>query len=139
LESSAEKRLAVAVLAFVVAGSLAAFEFAKPVIAAVAPPASAPLDDNSVAALLTLDRAMETLAARITRRCECDGSLKTQRSAGGQRLAGYGAVLWPVWQSVRGNPSGRSSGCIAAAEKNGAWSGSGVIISPDGYSSPTIT
>ena len=31
--------------------------------AAAPAPAAAPLDDNSVAALLTLDRAMETLAS----------------------------------------------------------------------------
>jgi serine protease Do len=47
--------------------SLAAYEFDNPVRAATTPTAAAaPLDDNSVSALLSLDRAMEALAARVT-------------------------------------------------------------------------
>ena len=52
--------------------SLAAYKFANPVRAAMASPdpvsatAKAPLDDNSVSALLSLDQAMEALAARVT-------------------------------------------------------------------------
>jgi hypothetical protein len=58
--------LVVALVAVVVIGSVATFNFTKSANAAVAAPAAAPLDDNSVGALLTLDRAMETLAARVT-------------------------------------------------------------------------
>src|SRR5271165_2285726 len=60
------RRLLVAAVAILTVAGLATHEFAKPVRAAVAAPAAAPLDDNSVGALLTLDRAMETLAARVT-------------------------------------------------------------------------
>jgi hypothetical protein len=60
------RRLLVAVVAIMTVASLATYEFAKSARAASAAPAAAPLDDNSVAALLTLDRAMETLAARVT-------------------------------------------------------------------------
>src|ERR1700687_4339521 len=60
------RRLVVALIAVVAAGSVATLNFAKSATAAVAAPAAAALDDNSVAALLTLDRAMETLAARVT-------------------------------------------------------------------------
>ena len=62
-------RLAIApVLAFGMAASLAAYHTAKPVVAkaAVAAPSTAPLDDDSVSALLAMDKAMETLAARVT-------------------------------------------------------------------------
>src|SRR5262250_1718420 len=61
-------RLAIApVLALGMAASLTAYHTAKPVVAkAAAAPSSAPLDDNSVSALLALDQAMETLAARVT-------------------------------------------------------------------------
>ena len=61
-------RLAIApVLALGMAASLTAYHTAKPVVAkAAAAPSSAPLDDNSVSALLALDKAMETLAARVT-------------------------------------------------------------------------
>jgi serine protease Do len=66
-KAAATRRLTVALLAIVAVGSVATFNFAKSAKAAAAPaPAAAPLDDNSVAALLTLDRAMETLAARVT-------------------------------------------------------------------------
>src|SRR5208282_1674031 len=40
--------------------------FTKSAAAPAPAPAAAALDDNSVGALLTLDRAMETLAARVT-------------------------------------------------------------------------
>src|SRR5258706_5448021 len=60
------RRVAVALIAVAAVGSVATFNFAKSATAAVAAPAAAALDDNSVGALLTLDRAMETLAARVT-------------------------------------------------------------------------
>src|SRR5947209_9513419 len=64
------RRVAVPVIAMAMAASLATYEFAKPARAAVSAPAmapaAAPLDDNSVSALLSLDQAMETLAARVT-------------------------------------------------------------------------
>src|SRR5258708_28660275 len=60
------RRGAVALIAIAAVGSVATFNFAKSATAAVAAPAAAALDDNSVGALLTLDRAMETLAARVT-------------------------------------------------------------------------
>src|SRR5271169_933865 len=60
--------LLVAVVAMLTVASLATYEFAsaKPARASGAAPAAAPLDDNSVGALLSLDHAMETLAARVT-------------------------------------------------------------------------
>jgi serine protease Do len=60
------RRLLAAVVAAVTIASLAGYEFAHAAKAAAIAPAAAPLDDNSVAAILTLDRAMETLAARVT-------------------------------------------------------------------------
>ena len=62
------RRLLVPVIAIGATISLATYEFAKPASAsAPAPaPAAAALDDNSVSALLALDHAMETLAARVT-------------------------------------------------------------------------
>src|SRR5580704_5336422 len=62
------RRLLVGGLAIAVVGAVATFNFAKSATAAAAAPApaAAALDDNSVGALLTLDHAMETLAARVT-------------------------------------------------------------------------
>jgi serine protease Do len=62
-------RLAIApVLALGMAASLTAYHTAQPVVAkaAAAAPSATPIDDNSVSALLALDQAMETLAARVT-------------------------------------------------------------------------
>src|SRR5689334_1171765 len=65
------RRLLVPVAAAAMVLSLSAYEFEKPVnaasAAAAAPATAAPaLDDNSVSALLSLDHAMEALAARVT-------------------------------------------------------------------------
>jgi serine protease Do len=62
-------RFAIApVLAIGMVASLAAYHTAKPVVAkaAAAAPSAAPIDDNSISALLALDQAMEKLAARVT-------------------------------------------------------------------------
>jgi serine protease Do len=61
-------RMIAPVLAIGMVGSLAAYQASKPVVAkaAATEPTAAPLDDNSVNALLALDHAMETLASRVT-------------------------------------------------------------------------
>lgn len=66
LNQTFRRRFVIPVLAGAMAVSLGAYEFAKPAGAAVPAVAPAPLDDNSVSALLALDHAMETLAARVT-------------------------------------------------------------------------
>src|SRR5260221_12349442 len=60
------RRVAVALIAVAAVGAVATVNFSKSATAAVPAPAAAALDDNSVRTLLTLDRAMETLAARVT-------------------------------------------------------------------------
>jgi len=68
LKQKFSKHMPAAVLGGALALSLAVYEFARPVRAASPEPApaAAPLDDNSVAALLALDQAMEHLAAHVT-------------------------------------------------------------------------
>jgi serine protease Do len=67
LRRKATTRLLVPVVAVGATLSLATYEFAKPASAAPEPAAAAaPLDDNSVSALLALDHAMEAVAARVT-------------------------------------------------------------------------
>src|ERR1700730_378529 len=65
-KSEVSKRLAVALIAVMTVGAAATLTFTKSATAAGPAPAAAALDDNSVGALLTLDRAMEALAARVT-------------------------------------------------------------------------
>ena len=62
------RRLAVPMLALALIASFATYECVKPTgaRAAAAAPSAAPLDIDSVSPLLSLDKAMETLAARVT-------------------------------------------------------------------------
>jgi len=70
LKTKMKKKVILPSLAVLMALSLSAYEIAKPVnsaMAAPAPAAAAPaLDDNSIEPLLALDRAMESVAARVT-------------------------------------------------------------------------
>src|SRR5580698_2910996 len=64
LKSPFARRMVVPVLAAGVLVGAGAWEFARPASAAIAAPAPAPPDENN--ALLALDQAMESLAARVT-------------------------------------------------------------------------
>src|SRR6202163_1885086 len=134
------RHLAVALIAVVAVGSVATFNFAKSATAAVAAPAAAALDDNSVAALLTLDRAMETLAARVT---PAVVNVTVASKANAQQ-GGAGVEGMPDMQQFfgPGNPFGRQFGREFGRQFNFQSQpqnrmehglGSGVIISPDGY------
>src|ERR1700675_3173451 len=130
------RHLAVALIAVVAVGSIATFNFAKSATAAVAAPAAAALDDNSVGALLTLDRAMETLAARVTPAVvNVTVASKANAQQGGADMEGM-----PDMQQFfgPGNPFGRQFGRqfnFPSQPQNRMEHGlgSGVIISPDGY------
>jgi serine protease Do len=127
------RRLVAPTLAIVMAGSLAAYQAAKPVDAraAVAAPTATPLDDNSVGALLSLDHAMETLAARVTPaivNVTVTSRSKPEMAAEGQE-PGNGD---DDGQQI--NPFGQFFGHGMRPQpeiEHGL--GSGVIISPDGY------
>src|SRR5580700_5949515 len=64
------RRLIIPILTIAMVGSLVAYDVVKAMpakaAAAMAAPTTTPLDDNNVGALLSLDQAMETLAARVT-------------------------------------------------------------------------
>jgi serine protease Do len=128
------RRLAVALIAVVAVGSVATFNFTKSAKAAEAAPAAAPLDDNSIGALLTLDRAMETLAARVTPAVV--NVTVVSKSSAQQR----GPEGMPDMQQFfgPGSPFGHQFGRqfnVPSQPQNPVEHGlgSGVIISPDGY------
>jgi serine protease Do len=124
------KRLVVALLAVVAIGSVAAFNFTKAATAATAAPAAAPLDDNSVGALLTLDRAMETLAARVTPAVVnvTVASKPDAKQGGPEGMPDMQQFFGP------GNPFGRQFNMPSPPQNRMEHGlGSGVIISPDGY------
>jgi serine protease Do len=134
------RRFLIGLAAVAMVFSLAAYEFANPVRAAAPAAAAAPLDDNSVSALLSLDHAMEALAARVTPAIvnvtvvskkfgdvsnlfERGDSDNNSDSNGLQQFFGpFGFQFGPQFgQHMR--PESRIEHGL----------GSGVIISPDGY------
>jgi serine protease Do len=130
-------RLLAAVVAVVTVASLTTYEFAKPARAAVAAPAAAPLDENSVAALLTLDRAMETLAARVTPAVVnvTVTSKPSAQQAGGESSEDMQQFFGPFGGNpFGGTPFGRQFNMpMNPRQRVEHGLGSGVIISPDGY------
>jgi len=128
------RRLSMPVLALALAASLTTYEFARPTAArAASSPAApaAPLDTDSVSALLALDRAMETLAARVTPAVvNVTVTSRTKPDAAGQELP-------PEMRRFFGqsDPFGGSQffGPRMRQPQIEHGLGSGVVISPDGY------
>ena len=118
-------RLAASLVAIAGLALLVTYETAKPTNAraAVAAPAAAPLDDNSVSTLLSLDQAMETLAARVTPAIvNVAVTSHSKETAQPQLPDDLQQFFGPGF-----GPHGRQQPQI----EHGI--GSGVIISPDGY------
>ena len=108
--------------------SVASYEFAKPASAAVAvpAPAAAPLDGSSVEALLSLDQAMEALAARVTPAIvnvtvTSKTNAKLSSNEDSQDMQQFGPFGGQFGMPMQPQPR----------IEHGL--GSGVIISPDGY------
>ncbi|MFZ0761443.1 MAG: Do family serine endopeptidase [Candidatus Sulfotelmatobacter sp.] len=130
------RRFLVAAVAVVIVASLATYEFAKPARAAVAAPAAGPLDDSSVAALLSLDHAMETLAARVTPAVvNVTVTSKTTAQQGGDDSQNMQQFFAPFGGNpFGGTPFGRQFSMPRTPQQQVEHGlGSGVIISPDGY------
>src|SRR3954468_6708828 len=117
----------VSALAIATVGSLVVYESARPVVAraAATSPTPSPLDDNSVSALLSMDRAMETLAARVTPaivNVAVTSKAKADDSQG-QIPDNMQQFFGPFGFGRRSRPQPEVEHGI----------GSGVIVSPDGY------
>src|SRR6202046_2994488 len=126
------RRLLASALALALA-SFATFEWEKPAgaMAALATPAAGPLSDDSVGALLAVDRAMETLASRVTPPVvDVAVPARNKPDADGQQLP-------PDMQRFFGqsNPFGPGFGQRMMPQRPEVEHGigSGVVISPDGY------
>ncbi len=130
-QSATRSVLAIALSIAMVSG-VVGYELMRPTDARAAAPVSsvAPLDDNSVGALLSLDHAMETLASRVTPavvNVTVTSKMKPNQAAAqgmsdddmqnffGQFFGGRGMQIQPRRPQI----------------EHGL--GSGVIISPDGY------
>ncbi|MFZ0992514.1 MAG: Do family serine endopeptidase [Candidatus Sulfotelmatobacter sp.] len=129
------RRLLVAAVAILTVGSLATFEFAsaKSARAAAAAPAAAPLDESSVAPILSLDHAMETLAARVTPAVV--NVTVTSKASPQQSGDDSSQDMQQFFAPFGGNPFGHQFqfNIPNARPRVEHGLGSGVIISPDGY------
>jgi serine protease Do len=135
-KSALTRRIVTPVVAFALMGSFATYEFAKPepARAATIAPSAAPLDDNSVSALLSYDKAMETLASRVTPavvNVTVTSKTKFNLSQEGQSEEGQsedGQDFGP-FERFFGQPMHP----MQPQNRVVHGLGSGVIISPDGY------
>jgi serine protease Do len=123
------RRLIAPVIAITLALSFTTYEFIKPAYAKgpVASPTATPLDDNSIGALLALDQAMETLAARVTPavvNVAVTSHSKSEMADGETPDMPEGVP--PMFAPFFNHPMRPQSQI-----EHGI--GSGVLISPDGY------
>jgi serine protease Do len=127
------RRLAVPMLALALVASFVTYECVKPTAAraAVAAPSAAPLDVDSVSSLLALDKAMETLAARVTPAVvNVTVTSKAKAEASGQIPDDMQQFF-----GGQGSPFGQFFGPHMRQRQPQIehGMGSGVVISPDGY------
>ena len=121
-------RVLVPVVAAAMAVAAGTYEFARPANAAVSAPApaAAPIDNNSVGALLSLDQAMEALAARVTPAIvnvtvTSKTNAKMSDNEDSPDMQQFGPFGGQFGMPMRPQPR----------IEHGL--GSGVIVSPDGY------
>jgi serine protease Do len=141
-QAALTRRFLVGLAAVAIVMSFAAYELDNPVKAATPAAAAAPLDDNSVSALLSLDRAMEALAARVTpaivnvtvtsKRSVAANTTDSGDNEGSDDSNGlqqFFKQFGPQFKQF-GPQFGQHMGPQSNIEHG---LGSGVIISPDGY------
>jgi serine protease Do len=132
------RRLIAPALALALATSFTTYELAKPTAARAAAetptPAAAPLNADSVSALLALDQAMENLAAHVTpavvnvtvtSRSKPDMTGQQQLPEGMQQFFGQGSPFGGFGQFFGTH--------MQQPPQIEHGQGSGVVISPDGY------
>jgi serine protease Do len=117
-------------IALALALSAGTYELVRPTLvrAAAMTPAPAPLDDNSVSALLSLDNAMETLAARVTPAIV--NVAVTSHAKEEQAQGDAPEDMQQFFGQFFGQPTPRHMQPQPQIEHG---IGSGVLISPDGY------
>jgi serine protease Do len=129
-------RAAVAALAIALTASFVTYESIRPLHAAAGTTSNAaPLDSNKIQPLLSLDEAMETVAARVTPaivNVAVTARVKPQQIMQGGNDNGDddGGLQQFFGMPFGGNPFGRR---MPQQPQVAHGIGSGVIISPDGY------
>jgi serine protease Do len=126
------RHLIVPILTIATVGSFVTYDFVKAMpakAAAMASPTTTPLDDNNIGALLSLDQAMETLAARVTPAI-VNVTVTSRARATAENNLPEGFEDSPFGQFF-GRQFGQQMLPQQPRVEHGL--GSGVIISPDGY------
>jgi serine protease Do len=100
--------------------------------------AAAPLDDNSVSSLVSLDNAVEAVAARVTPAVvnvsvTSRGSAEEADDEAGPDSGMSPQDLPPEFRRFFGGPQGRGGQGMNSPSQIEHGIGSGIIISPDGY------
>jgi serine protease Do len=131
MKEKASKRLVVSVLAIATAASFGTYEMVKPqdARAAVAAPAAAALDPDSVSALTALDHAMETVAARVT---PAIVNVAVTSKVKASQLSGDDGDAEQFFQHFFGQ-DGPQMQQMQPRPQIEHGIGSGILISPDGY------
>src|ERR1700682_5878298 len=131
------RHLIIPILTIAMVGSFVTYDFVKAVpakAAAMASPTTTPLDDNNVGALLSLDQAMETLAARVTPaivNVTVTSRAKTNVAEGDLPNGLQDSPFGQFFGQQFGQQFGHQMRPQQPRVEHGL--GSGVIISPDGY------
>jgi len=124
-------------MALALVASIATYEGVRPTVARAAAATSntAPLDDNSVGALLNLDHAMETLAARVTPAIVHVAVTSRAKAdeASGEAPEDMQKFFGQFFGPGMGQGHGRNFRMVPQQQQIEHGVGSGVIISPDGY------
>jgi serine protease Do len=131
------RQLIIPILTIAMVGSVVTYDFVKAMpakAAAMAAPTTTPLDDNNVGALLSLDQAMETLAARVTPaivNVTVTSRAKTNMAEGEMPEGMQDSPFGQFFGRQFGQQFGHQMRPQQPRVEHGL--GSGVIISPDGY------
>src|SRR6516225_7107561 len=136
---STKRRIGAAVLALAMIAGLGAYHFIQPTgVRAAANSNTAPLDDSKIEALLSLDKAMETVAARVTPAivnvavtAKVDQKKMMQQQGMPEGLPDDMQQFFERQFGFGGN-GGRCQ-MMPPQPQFQHGIGSGVIISPDGY------
>ena len=131
---STKRRIGAAILALAMITGLGAYHFLQPTSArAAATSNTAPLDDNKIEALLSLDKAMETVAARVTPAIVNVAVTAKVDQKKVMMQQGMPEGLPDDMQQFFQRQFGGRGQTVPQQPQFQHGIGSGVIISPDGY------
>jgi len=131
---STKRRIGAAILALAMITGLGAYHFLQPTSArAAASSNTAPLDDNKIEALLSLDKAMETVAARVTPAIVNVAVTAKVDQKKVMMQQGMPEGLPDDMQQFFQRQFGGRGQMVPQQPQFQHGIGSGVIISPDGY------